>query len=87
MPEPQSTTDLRVLDAMAEEIELYGTTQLPGSLRSYIKTKRGRRVALVLETLASRISALDLEIKRQNITIDGLRSDMQAMTDVGIVAK
>ena len=52
MSEPQSATDLRILAEMADEIESHGVTALPGSLRSLVRTERGKRVANLLERLS-----------------------------------
>jgi hypothetical protein len=73
--------DLRILWDMADEINRYGWTQLPSSLRGHIKTKRGQHVALVLEQTAQRLMASghrEAALQRQ---VDGLRNEMQRFTD------
>jgi sugar phosphate isomerase/epimerase len=57
MNESQSATDLRIIDEMREEIESHGVPYLPGSLRSFVRTERGKRVASMLERLARELSA------------------------------
>lgn len=88
MSEPQSTTDLRILAEMADEIDKYGTTQLPASLRSHVQTERGKNVAKTLETVAHKL--LDekfhhrMNVERLQREIDGLRNEMQVMTDASL---
>lgn len=81
MHEPQSTTDLRILDEMAEEIEKYGITQLPVALRGHVRTKRGDRVAFVLEMLARKVIDLKCDLERKAIEINGLRDDMHVISN------
>ena len=82
----QSETDLRILAEMADEIEKYGFTQLPGSLRSLVKTQRGRAVAKVLESVAGK--ALEWKFTASRIedqltkAIDGLRNENQNLTEL-----
>lgn len=57
MSESQSATDLRLIAEMAAEIEKHGVPALPGSLRSLVRTERGKRVAQLLEKLSHDLSA------------------------------
>lgn len=81
-----AVTDLQILNEIAEEIDEYGITGLPGSLRSLIKTKRGQFVAKVLEETA--IMAIDLKCELKDLTealqlkIEGLRNENQQLTDL-----
>lgn len=49
MPQKRHRTpaadDLALLKEIAEEIRLYGFPQLPGSLRSFLKTKSAQAIA------------------------------------------
>jgi hypothetical protein len=82
----QSETDLRILAEMADEIEKYGWCQLPGSLRALIKTKRGKAVGFRMESLARNlldtIYASAEKVEKLNKEIDGLRNEMQTLTDL-----
>lgn len=79
--------DLRILQEMCQEIKLYKITQLPGNLGLYrfLETQRGKEVGQLLEKLA--ISLLEEQFKHQQdveklqVTIDGLRSENQQLTD------
>jgi hypothetical protein len=72
--------DLRILHEMAEEIATYRFVSLPRS-GSILKTKRGQYVGRILEDVAR--NALDARYEKQRLkaTIDGLRDEMQRMTD------
>lgn len=52
MSESQTALDLRIIDEMCDEIESRGLPALPGSLRSFVRTERGKRAANLLERLA-----------------------------------
>jgi hypothetical protein len=80
-----SSDDMRILDEMASEIEENNCTGLPGALRSYLKTKRARRVGRVLETTAMYLLTSNHELKEVRdhllLVIEGLRTDNQRLTD------
>jgi hypothetical protein len=82
----QSETDLRILAEMADEIEKYGWCQLPGSLRSLVRTSRGKAVGMLLENLSHKLMfsqfARGEEPSKLNKEIDGLRNEMQTLTDL-----
>lgn len=80
-----SVDDIRILAEMAEEIDDRGFTALPGSLRSCIKGKRAIKVAETLERvsvglLSEKHGHAD-QIDRLMKEIDGLRNEMQSLTD------
>ena len=83
--------EMRLLAEMAEEITKHGAPGLPGSLRSFIKGKRAKRVATLLESQAHTI--LDLrwkvreaaeaharEVARLKDDNEGLRNSMHEMS-------
>jgi len=82
----QSETNLRILAEMADEIEKYGLTQLPGSLRSLIKTQRGKFVGLILETLSQRLKFTQFangeDVSHLKNQINGLRYENQNLTEL-----
>jgi hypothetical protein len=77
--------DLRILAEMAFEIRTYKCCGLPNSLRSLIKTKRGKDVALLLEEQSIRLikegAAAQMKIEALESEIDGLRNENQQLTD------
>jgi hypothetical protein len=80
--------DLQILAEMADEIRKYKVPGLPASLRSCLTTKRGRDVGNLLEELAvnllkQRFDKED-EISRLKVEIDGLRNEMQTLTDLSL---
>jgi hypothetical protein len=83
---PQSEIDLRILAEMADEIREHGYCGLPGSLRALIKTKRGKDVGTLLEKLALELLhakfAHENKIRALDREINGLRNEMQIMTDL-----
>jgi len=70
---------------MADEIRKYNITCLPGSLRSCLTTKRAKDVGKLLEELANRLAECkfkhEYDINRLQAEINGLRNEMQSMTD------
>jgi hypothetical protein len=77
--------DLRILAEMAFEIRTYKCCGLPNSLRTLIKTKRGKDVALLLEeqsiALLRGASINEMKIEALESEIDGLRNENQQLTD------
>jgi hypothetical protein len=86
----KTVEDLRILAEMADEIAADGCTALPGALRSYLKTARGRLVGELLERLAVQrylaAQAYMETVARLTREVDGLRNENQALTD-SIVGK
>jgi|WetSurMetagenome_2_1015567.scaffolds.fasta_scaffold526758_4 hypothetical protein len=82
--------DLCILAEMADEINADGMTDLPGALRSYLKTARGQIVGELLERLAYQrflaASQYAEAVARLTREVDGLRNEMQAMTDASLAA-
>jgi FtsZ-binding cell division protein ZapB len=81
----QSVEDLRILAEMADEIQKYGCPGLPGSLRSLIRTERGKNVGAVLEKLSRDLLILKYQYKEEVEKLrnknDDLRDEMQLVTD------
>jgi hypothetical protein len=73
--------DLALLKEIAEEIRLYGFPQLPGSLRSFLKTRTAAIVADTLEQLARQNLDKKHEVELAQQRVDNLRDDMQLATD------
>lgn len=76
---------------MADEIREHGYCALPGSLRSLIKTKRGKAVGLLLEELSQRLKFTEFSkgevISNLKNKINGLRNEMQTLTDLTLVER
>jgi len=81
MPRTAAADDLALLRQIAEEIRLYGFPQLPGSLRSFLKTKSARVVADALEQVARQNLDKKSEVERARAAVSYLRDDMQLTTD------
>jgi len=77
----QAADDLRYLRDIAQEIQERGYPVLPGSLRSFLKTKSARRVAEILEQLARQNLDKKAEVDRAQAAVNHLRDDMQWATD------
>ena len=81
----QSETDLRILAEMAYEIRKYGYCGLPGSLRSLIKTQRGKTVGTLLDNLAEALLLTKANnsrsISKLNTEVNELRNENQSLTD------
>ena len=81
----QSEIDLIVLTEIAEEISEHGVTSLTRSSRSYVRTKRAKFVAEVLEKKSHEWMHSDLKkslrIEELEREVNGLRDEMQVLTD------
>ena len=78
MSEPQTATDLRIIAEMCDEIESHGVPALPGSLRSLVRTERGKRVANLLERLSRDLSAEKWARKQDQESAQRTLETMQA---------
>ena len=85
-----SVGDLRILADMVDEITQYGYVQLPGmlGLRRFLRTKRGQLVGKVLDELSVDFvrGKLAWAAEREKLVeeINGLRNEMQSLTDASL---
>jgi len=77
----EAANDLALLKEIAEEIRLYGYSQLPGSLRSSLKTKSAQTIADTLEQVARQNLYKRSEVERAQAVANYLRDDMELATD------